>query len=476
MPVTINQSPLHILLARKGFPFFVLGLIAVITYILLNQQGPQGLSVHGWRAIVVFGLCLILWVTQLLPLSVTSLLGLALLPLLGVIPAGQAYGMFGNSAVFFILGAFMLAAGVMKTGLSEYLALALLDRVGLGPRRLLMAMLFFPAFMAVFMPEHAVVAVMLPVAWELVRGLKLKAGDRYAQAIFLALAWGAIVGGVTTLLGGARGPLALAMVEELTGRTFSFTDWTLAALPLVLCLLSIAAAVLLLFTPCKNLDVQAARERIEKRRLELGQLSLQGKIMGLLLLLTMATWVGAGHELGLASIALVSVVLMFALRLVSWKEVETHVSWDVVLMYGGAIAVGKALTVTGAAAWLAGTFIPAGLSGLALLALLALVTLLMTEAVSNAAAVAILMPVAISAGISAGFDPITVALAIGIVAGFAFMLPMGTPPNAMVFGTGYVHSMAMLRYGAILSVSALLLFILFAWLWWPAIGIETGIL
>jgi len=168
-------------------------------------------------------------------------------------------------------------------------------------------------------------------------------------------------------------------------------------------------------------------------------------------------------------------VLMFALRLVSWKEVETRVSWDVVLMYGGAIAVGKALTVTGAAGWLAVTFIPAGLSGLALLALLALVTLLMTEAVSNAAAVAILMPVAISAGISAGFDPITVALAIGIVAGFAFMLPMGTPPNAMVFGTGYVQSMAMLRYGAVLSVSALLLFILVAWLWWPAIGIETSL-
>ena len=86
------------------------------------------------------------------------------------------------------------------------------------------------------------------------------------------------------------------------------------------------------------------------------------------------------------------------------------------------------------------------------------------------------MPVAISAGISAGFDPITVALAIGIVAGFAFMLPMGTPPNAMVFGTGYVQGMVMLRYGAILSVSALLLFILFAWLWWPAIGIETSLL
>lgn len=476
MAVTIDRSPLHVLLARKGFPYAALMLLAGVCYLLLQQPGPEGLSVNGWRAIIVFGLCIALWVSQLLPMSVTSLLGLALLPLLGVLPADQAYSMFGNSAVFFILGAFILATGVMKTGLSEHLALALLDRVGLGPRRLLLAMLLLPAFMAAFMPEHAVAAVMLPIAWEVVRGLKLKVGDRYAQSLFLALAWGAIVGGVTTLLGGARGPLALALVEELTGQTFSFADWTLAALPLVVCLLLIAAVVLLLFTPFDGLDVHSARLRIEERQLELGKLSLQGQIMGLLLLLTVVSWVALGHQLGLAGIALVSVVLMFALRLVTWQEVEAHVSWGVVLMYGGAIAIGKALTVTGAAAWLAAAFIPVGITGLLLLSVLALATLLMTEAVSNAAAVAILLPVAISAGISAGFDPITVALAVGIVAGFAFMLPMGTPPNAMVFATGYVKSTVMLRYGAILSASALLLFVLVAWLWWPAIGIQTGAL
>jgi di/tricarboxylate transporter len=140
-------------------------------------------------------------------------------------------------------------------------------------------------------------------------------------------------------------------------------------------------------------------------------------------------------------------------------------------MYGGAIAVGKALTVTGAGIWLAQELLPSGVTGIALLALLALITLLMTESVSNAAAVAILLPVVIPFGMEAGFDPVTIAMAVGIIAGFAFMLPMGTPPNAMIYGTGYIELASMLRFGAILSLSALLLFVLVSGTWWPLVGL-----
>ena len=471
MAVFIDQSPLHVLLARKGLSYAVLTVIALLAYLALNQAPPEGLTENGWRSIIVFCLCLILWVTQLLPLSVTSLMGLALLPLLGVMPADDAYGMFGNSAVFFILGAFILAGGIIKTGLSEHVALALIDRIGLGPRRLLLTMLLLPALMAAFMPEHAVAAVMLPIVWEVVRGLGLKPGHRYAQSLFFAMAWGAIIGGVATLLGGARGPLTLGIVEELTGKGFSFLDWMIAAGPLVLGMLIISGLVLYFVTPFEGLNVQDARIRIEKRQLELGRLSLQGRIMALLLFVTVLMWITKGHELGLASIALGSVVLMFAFRLVSWKEVESHVNWGVVLMYGGAIAVGKALTVTGAGIWLAQELLPSGLTGIALLALLALITLLMTESVSNAAAVAILLPVVIPFGMESGFDPVTIAMAVGIIAGFAFMLPMGTPPNAMIYGTGYIELASMLRFGAILSLSALLLFVLVSGTWWPLVGL-----
>jgi len=467
---TTQSRSLHWLLAKQGVPFLALAIISLFAFWAGTQDAPAGLSEQGWSSLLIFLFCLALWISGLIPLAATSLLGLALLPLAGVLPATEAYGMFGSPAVFFILGAFMLAAGARATGLSEHIALALIDRAGSGPRKLLMAMLFLPAVMAFVMPEHAVAAIFLPIAWDIVRNLDLKMGDRYAQALFFAVAWGAIIGGVMTLLGGARGPLALGMVQQITGHSFTFMDWTLAAAPLVVLMLLAAMILLLVITPFEGVNVAKARQYIEKRQLELGNLELRGWLMGGLLSFTVVAWMVGGHSTSLAAIALLSVAAMFGLRLVSWDEIEKQVSWSVILMYGGAIAVGSALSVSGAGAWLAMQFFPEGVVGLSLIVVLTLATLLLTEGVSNAAAVAILLPVAIPVGLSAGIDPLTVALAVGIIAGFAFMLPMGTPPNAMIYGTGFVQRLAMLRFGGVLSLTALLLFIVIVRHWWPIIG------
>ncbi len=469
---TSQKQSIRQLVLKEIKPFAALFMIAALFAFAVQREVPQGLSLQGYHALSVFVLCLILWVSQLLPLPITSLLGLALLPMLGVFSALDVFAFFGNPAVFFILGAFMLVAGVMQSGLSERLALMVLKKAGQSEQRLLMTMLLLPASMAFVMPEHAVAALFLPIAWETVRALGLKKGNAYAQAIFFALAWGAIIGGVATLLGGARGPLALALVDELTGQSFSFMQWSLAALPLVFGVLLMAALLLRYMTKGARLDMQAVQDKFTERKLELGALSIKGWMMSFLLLGTVVAWLFAGHANALASIALMSVVLMFVFRLADWKDVESHVQWGVVLMYGGAIAIGKALSDTGAALWLAHTLIPGDVTGLALIALLVLVTLLFTEGVSNAAAVAIVLPIAIPVGVAVGIAPVTIALTIGIIAGFAFMLPMGTPPNAMIYASGYVRPSAMLKYGAVLSASAFVLFLLVASLWWPMIGLR----
>ncbi|EAU54758.1 DASS family sodium-coupled anion symporter [Mariprofundus ferrooxydans] len=465
-----KRQPASSLLMRQSVPFVLMALIVVTAYSLLKLPAPAGLTEAGWHSLLVFGVCLVLWVSQLLPLSVTSLLGMALLPLVGAMSSADVYALFGNTAVFFILGAFILAAGIMKSGLSEHVALAVFKRFNASSRKLLLSMLLLPALMACFMPEHAVAAVLLPIVWSIVQGLGLKPGNRYAAAIFLAMAWGAVIGGVMTLLGGARGPLAMAIVGEMTGKGFSFVDWTLAAAPMVIGMLLVAVVILLKLVPHDGIDMQGASLRIEKRQLELGHMDVRGKAMSVLMLVTMMAWIFLGDRFGLATIALVAVVAMFALRIVGWKEIQSHIDWGVVLMYGGAIAIATSLQKTGAAEWVATSFWPDGVAGVAILILIALFTMLLTEGISNSAAVAIMLPIAIPMGTLSGIDPITTALAVGIVSGFAFMLPMGTPPNAMVYGTGYVRLGDMIRFGSILLFSTLVLFALTAYFWWPLWG------
>ena len=463
--------PIHYLFAKQAMPFALLSVLLICFSFGLSIGAPSGLSTEGYQSLLVFFLCLSLWVTQLLPLPITSLLGLALLPILGVFPASQVFAFFGNPALFFILGAFMLVAGMMQSGLSERVAMYVLKKVGGNAQSLLMMMLFLPALMAFIMPEHAVAALFLPIAIAIVRSLGLKKGHAYGQAIFFAVAWGAIIGGVATLLGGARGPLALALVDELSGQSFSFLLWTQATLPLVMSEIFVAALLLNYMVSGVKLDMGSVQERFAERRLELGAISLKCWMMNILITATVIAWFFAGHASALASVSLISVVLMFALRLVSWSDVEKHVQWGVILMYGGAIAIGKALSDTGAAVWLANTMIPGDMVGLSLIALLVLITLFFTEGVSNAAAVAIILPIAIPVGVQAGIEPMFMALVIGIIAGFAFMLPMGTPPNAMVYASGYVKPIVMLKYGLILSATAFVLFIASVQFWWPVIGL-----
>jgi len=471
----IDRRAFSVALADMALPYVAMLVLALATIIACSMDAPAGLSESGWRAIIVFVLCLVLWVTQLLPLSITSLLGMALLPMLGVLSATHVFALFGNPAVFFILGAFMLTAGVMRSGLSTQVALAVMARTCSNSRHLLLAMLGLPALMACMMPEHAVSALFLPLAMELVAVLGLRRHHPYAQAIFFALAWGAIIGGVMTLLGGARGPLALALSSELTGKTFSFLQWTLAAFPVVIAELLLAAWLLLRMVGKVELNMDKVSANIREKQLQTGAMGLRSWAMAVLVIITVISWMVAGHASMLASIALVSVVVMFALRLVDWADIERHVNWGVILMYGGAIAIGKSLSDTGAALWLAESLIPGDLLGLGLIALLILVTLLFTEGMSNAAAVAVVLPIAIPIGIHAGFNPVPVALLIGIMAGFAFMLPMSTPPNAMIFGSGYVTAGTMLRYGMVLSISSFVLMMAAVKWWWPLIGMSMGV-
>ena len=313
-----------------------------------------------------------------------------------------------------------------------------------------------------------------PIVVEIVAVLGLQRGrSNYARALFLAMAWGSSIGGIATLLGGARAPLALGILREATGASYSFLEWTLLALPLVFVLLIVGYLIILWFFPIDIDTVQAADSVLNERWLKLGRPSYQEWVIGLVMLATLIAWIIGGEEFGLANIALGSVVVLFVLGVVSWRDIERYVNWGVLLMYGGAIALGAAINKSGAATWLARVTISQWASGTAMVVLLtSLVSLVLTEAMSHSAVVALLMPVSIGVAKEFNMDPRLMAPVVALPAGLAFTLPIGTPANAIAFSSGYLRIRDLLIPGALLELVAWIGFNVMANWYWPLLGLN----
>jgi len=472
--ISVDTRPLWIIVLGRSRQPLLLAIGVAIFWVVLTLARPEGLTEAGQKALAVFSLCVFYWVFDVIPLMITSLLAIILIPLTGVMTAPQAYALFGNEAVFFILGAFILAACFMKSGLSTRLALTVLRRFGTTPRTLLVSVLLLNAAMSFVMSEHAVAAMNFPIIVEITAVLRL--GPRrsnYGRALFLAMAWGSTIGGVATLLGGGRAPLALGILKEATGQTFSFVAWSAAILPLVAALLIVAYAVIVYFFPIDIDSVQAADEALREKSMTLGRPGFNERAIGTVMLLTFAAWVIGGEEFGLANIALAAVVLLFVLQLVNWRDVERYVNWGVILMYGGAICLGAAINKSGAAAWLAHVTISRwATGGPTVVLLLSFLALLLTEAMSNSAVVALLMPVSLGIAAEFGMDPRVMALVVAVPAGLATTLPIGTPANAIAYSSGFLSIRDLVVPGAVLAVASWVVFNLMANWYWPLVGLS----
>ena len=473
--VVVDTRRLGVILLSRSRKTLLAAVGALLYWWLFTMPLPAGLEPQGQRALAAFALCVFLWVLNVLPLMITSLLAIILLPLSGVMQSAQAYALFGNEAVFFILGAFILAACLMKSGLSTRIALSILHRFGHTPRRLLLTIFLLNTVMAFFMSEHAVAAMNFPIVVEIVSVLNLpRRRSNYARGLFLAMAWGTSIGGIATLLGGARAPLALGILREATGTSYSFLEWTLLTLPLVAVLMVAGYQIILRSFPIEIDTVRAADSALNERWLKLGRPSYEEWAIGVVMLGTLVAWIVGGEEFGLANIALAAVVLLFVLRVVSWRDIERYVNWGVLLMYGGAIALGAAINKSGAATWLAHATISRWASGGVMIVLMiSLVSILLTEAMSHSAVVALLMPVSIGVAHEFGLDPRLMAPVVALPAGLAFTLPIGTPANAIAFSSGYLRIRDLLGPGALLEVLAWIAFNLMVHWYWPLLGIHV---
>mgnify|MGYP001191789728 CR=1 FL=1 len=454
--------------------YLLLALFFAISAGVAFAPAPEGLTAEAQRVIGVFVLCSLLWVTGLIPLQITSMLAIILLPLLDILSSAEAFALFGNQAVFFILGAFILSAALIDCGLSTRLTCMALRKFSGSPVLLRDGILFIGAFASFWMSEHAVAAMLFPIVMNIVRAFGMKpSGSKFGQSFFFALAWGCIIGGIATYLGGARNPLAAGILFSEKGIEISFMRLLSASFPIVIILLAATVALLHLRFPAEPVDTELARRQLEKEMEQIGPLSSRELRVGLISLLTILAWIFGQRSIGLATIALLAVALLFMLRLVRWSEIESNVNWGIILMYGGAIALGSALHSSGASTWLVeNTLGRYELQPYQLIIILGVLSLTLTEFISNAAVVSVMMPIGLGLAHTTGLSYEAVTLAIALPSGLSFVLPMGTPATAIAYSAGFIPNRRFITYGLVMNMISLLAYVLVTWLYWPLIGLN----
>jgi sodium-dependent dicarboxylate transporter 2/3/5 len=434
---------------------------------------PAGLSVPGKTAWAIFVLCTGLWVSNAVPFGITGLLAVALLALTGAMKTSEAFAAFGNSAVFFLIGVFIIAAALIESGLSKRCALLFLRPFEGSPYAFASGMMLAGAFGTMWMPNQATSALLFPIALEVAIALRLAKGQSpYAKVLFLSLAWGAMIGSNASFLGSTRAPLAIGMLQEKHGIGISFAQWVVAALPMVVLGCAAAPLVLRLCFPRETVAFSAARQVLEDAVKEMGPVGQKQWTVAVIVTLTIAAWIVLGNRVDLAVIALLGSFALFATRCIGWEAAERRIYWNIVLMYGGAIALGIVIDRTGAARWLVDTV----LQGVTIPAAVAVVVvglgaLVLSEFMSNVAAVAVMLPLAFNMASQLGASPVALTLATSIGAGLDFALPFSSAPNTIVFSSGYLRMVDVVKAGGVMTIVSLLLVVLLVWIWWPLLGL-----
>ncbi len=403
---------------------------------------------------VVTTLCIAWWIFEPIPIPVTSLLPLGALPLFGVLTPAETAQAYGSPLILLLLGGFLLSRGMESTGAHRRIALTVVNLVGgHSPRRLVLGFMVTGALLSMWISNTATVLMLLPVALAVLAGVEDR--SRLAPALLLGLAWSCSVGGMGTPIGTTPNLLFMQVYADTTGTEVGFTEWMSWGVPVVAILVPLAWLWLTRALPASAPITlpEVGPWRSAERRVLL--------IFGLTALawMTRAEPFGGWREwLGLASandasVALLAVVLLFIARddqgerLISWEQ-ASEIPWGVLILFGGGIAIAKAFVASGLSdiagqAVLMATELP---RFWLLLAVCLFVTFL-TEATSNTATTALLMPILAAAAIAGGIEPALLMAPAAMSASCAFMLPVATAPNAVIFGTGEVPIQRMVREG-----------------------------
>ena len=476
------------------------GLILGPLVCLLVLFYPLGVPEPAHRLAAVLALMIVLWMTEALPLPATALAGPTLVVLLGVAPASTAFAAFADPIIFLFIGSFVLAEAMFVHGLDRRLAFTALASAWVGKSgfRLILVYCLVTCVLSMWMSNTATTAMMFPlglaVLAEIGRGRKQDAAfSRFAMAMMLGTSFAASIGGMGTPVGTPPNLLGKGFLQQ-AGVDISFTQWMVLGVPVV-AVTMLFVTVWLLKPAARGITLtEPARRAVRDELARLGPLGVGERNVILAFSLTALLWVVPGLlQIALGSnspvaqrfnvlvpesvAALVGALLLFVLPLdwrarrftITWEE-AAGIDWGIILLFGGGLAMGRLADSTGLAPalghWVSAQFPGIGTVGLTVV--FTAVAIVMSEAASNTAAANIVVPTAIAVATAAGVSPLEPALGATLGASMGFMMPISTPPNAIVYSSGYIPIGTMMRQGAALDVAGFLIIVTgvigFGWL------------
>jgi len=442
----------------------------VLFLLMLILPAPAGLGAAAWRVAAAGVLMATWWVTEAIPIPATALLPLALFPLLGVADIRDAAAPFANPIIYLFLGGFLIARAMEATGLPSRIALSSIRLLGARPRSIIAGVMASCAFLSMWVSNTATALMMLPIGLSLVALMPDGAEDadekrRFGTALMLGIAYACSIGGMGTLIGTPPNAFLAGFMLESYGVTIGFAEWMLLGVPLVLVGLPLCYLVLTRIAfPIRARELPGGRELVDREARALGPVSRAEKRVAAVFILTALTWmtrpilvenIGWLSGLSDAGIAMSAALVLFVLpsgepggkRLLDWKQAR-ETPWGVLVLFGGGLSLAAAVEVTGLSAWL-GT----GVGGLThwplplLMLAVVIAVILLTELTSNTATAATFLPVLGGVALGLGRDPLLLAVPAALAASGAFMLPVATPPNAIVYSSRAVGIEDMVRAG-----------------------------
>jgi sodium-dependent dicarboxylate transporter 2/3/5 len=449
---------------------------AVFVVMLAANQWQDAMDPQAWRAAAVGLWMAIWWATEAIPVPVTAFLPIVVFEPLGIASIRDAAAPYANPIIYLFLGGFLMALALERWNLHRRIALAILDRTGTDGRRLIGGFMFVCAGLSMWMTNTSTTMMLLPIVLSVIAvihdnvpDLSEKNRNNFRIAMLLGLAYSASIGGLATLVGTPPNALLIGYLAENYGLEISFARWMTVGIPVTLVMLPIAWIVLTrLMYPVNVPASDAVKEHLHELREEMGPMTTPEKRVAVIFVLVILSWMlgrPLAEFIGIKGvtdpgIVMTAAVLLFMMpsgsksqaQLMTWHDAR-RLPWGVLILFGGGLSLAAAVSNTGLALWLGESLAPLNAWGLAVLVVASVaLVIFLTELTSNLATTATLLPVMGAIAVQAGLPPLLLTVPITIAASCAFMLPVATPPNAIVFATGAITIPQMVRAGFALNL------------------------